>query len=443
MWARLLLTFGVAAILDAQSDPKAILVHMSRQVVDSIDHAPPYVATETIERKYFEPHNAGGRHSCDDTAAELKSARGVFPLGKSRLATADKVRADIAVDGQTEMYSWVGENRFTGPVGAIQFADDANSTQFLLDGAVTIVGLSSLVRKILGGEDDILFSYDGDQSQEGRTLSEFGFSVLPAASHLTFRIAGREFTTPYDGTILIDQATGNLVRMVIRLAEVAPSAGLCELTETLDYGKVHLKGQDFLLPNQILTQLTRSDEAQFENRASYSNWRDLSALPVAPEHPGTLSSSEHAPRPGIRFAIALDQPIDTATAAFGDRIRATVLGDNSDQSGRIAFPSGAVVDGRIMKVLRVYGGTESAYSLTILVRWETVTDPKGVRNFTAVTAEGSRVLVGSFSGIGAPLKEADGFSLRIAARGLFEIQGVKPGHIFGKSTRTRWRTEAP
>jgi hypothetical protein len=448
MPVRLLVVFSVAAGVWAQRDPKDLLVQMSRRAVDSIDHVPRYITTETIERKYFEPHDAGRLHSCDDVAAELKSAHGKSRLRRSRLATADSVRADVAVGGESELYSWVGENHYTGPVNAIQFVDDRDSTQFLLDGAVTIGGVSRLVRIILSGNNDTLFSYNGDQAQEGRTLSEFGFSVLPATSRLTFRIAGRQITTPYDGAILVDPITGDLVRIVIRMAEIAPSAGLCELTQTVDYGKVRLEGREFLIPEQVLTQLTKSDGIQYENRATYSNWRGVSAPIATPERIASGSptiSAERAPPPGIRFAIALDQPIDTATAAFGDRIQATVTSDHVGNSARVAFPPGVTVHGHIVKLLRVYGKTESAYSLTILLRWETVTDEKGARKFTARTEQGSRVLVGQFSGVdvGAALKEADGFPVRIADYGLFEMRGLKPGHILRKWTRTIWKTAAP
>jgi hypothetical protein len=438
MSARLLVVFSVAAALWAQRNPKELLVQMSRRAVDSIDHGPRYIATETIERKYFEPHDSGRLHSCDDVAAELKSAHGKFRLGRSRLATADTVRADVAVDGGTEMYSWVGENHYTGPEEAIQFADDRDSTQFLLDGAVTIGGVSSLVRIILSGDNDTLFTYNGDQVEEGRTLSEFGFSVLPDTSRLTFRIASRQITTPYDGDILVDPISGDLIRMVIRMAEIAPSDGLCELTQTLDYGNVRPEGKEFLMPVQILTQLTKRDGIQYENRATYSNWRASSSPIATPERLASGSpavSAERAPSPGIRFTIALAQPIDTATAAFGDRIQAKVTGDNvGNSSPRVAFPPGATVHGHIIKLLRVYGKTESSYSLTILVRWETVTDGKGLRKFTARVAEPSRVLVGKFSGVdvGAPLKEANGFPVRIADYGLFELPGLKPGHILRK-----------
>jgi hypothetical protein len=238
-----------------------------------------------------------------------------------------------------------------------------------------------------------------------------------------------------------------MVRIVIRIAEVAPAAGLCELTQTVEYGKVHLEGGDFLLPKQVLTQLTKSDGAQFENRATYSNWRGFPSSIPAAEGPSPTStlSAERPPPPGIRFSIMLDQPIDTATAAFGDRVRAIVTSDAVDnKSGRVAFPAGAVVEGRIIKLLRVYGRTESSYSLTILVRWETVTDEKSTRRFTARLEELLRVGVGAFSGIdGAALKEADGFSLRTTDRGLSEVRGVKPGHILRKGMRTRWKTVAP
>jgi hypothetical protein len=197
------------------------------------------------------------------------------------------------------------------------------------------------------------------------------------------------------------------------------------------------------MPEQVLTQLTKGDGTQFENRATYSNWRGISA-PIATAESPTMSA-ERAPPPGIQFTIALDQPIDTATAAFGDRIQARVTDDVFDKSpGRIAFPAGATVHGHIVKLLRVYGKTESSYSLTILMRWEIVTDEKGLREFSARVEEISRTLVGKFSGVdGAALKEADGFPLRIADYGLFEIQGLKPGHVLRKEMRSKWKTAAP
>jgi len=307
------------------------------------------------------------------------------------------VRADVAIGAGTEMYSWAGENHYVPAPDAIQFVDDRDSTQFLFVGAATIAGLSSLARIIFSDDNEAVFSYTGDEIQDGRTLSEFGFSVSPARSHLTFRIAGQQITAAYDGTVLVDATTEDLVRLVIRVAELA----VCRHMRTDadgGYGRVHLEGNDFLMPEQVLTQLTKRDATQFENRATYSNWRSFRPQDAAAERlaPGAPSISQEPDIPsGFRFSIGLDQPIDTAAAAFGDRIHASLTSDMVDRAGIVLFPAGAAVDGRIIKVLRVYGKTESSYSMTILVRWETVTHNRDVRRFTA-RAENTTGLAGQF-----------------------------------------------
>jgi hypothetical protein len=102
------------------------------------------------------------------------------------------------------------------------------------------------------------------------------------------------------------------------------------------------------------------------------------------------------------------------------------------------------VDGRIIKLLRVYGQRESSYSLTILIRWETVTHNTVSRSFTARVAEGKRVLLGQPPRLeGVLLREANGFPLRINDNGLFEIRGLKAGSVLTRGMRSTWRTEAP
>jgi hypothetical protein len=84
MWARWLLVFGIASGVYAQQDPKDLLAQVGRRITDSVDRLPRYISTETIERRYFEPHVTRRLHSCDDVAAEQKSAH-----WKPRLATSD------------------------------------------------------------------------------------------------------------------------------------------------------------------------------------------------------------------------------------------------------------------------------------------------------------------------------------------------------------------
>jgi hypothetical protein len=446
MWTRLLLVFSVAAGIRAQQDPKDLLAKVSRRVMESVDRLPEYVSTETIERKYFEPHVARPLHSCDDVAAEQKSAH-----RRVRLATSDTVRADVAIGAPNDMYSWVGENRYVGAVEAIQFVDDRDSRQLVLPGPTSTGGLSGLAGVIFSGQDEADFSYDGDKIEGGRLLSEFGFNVSAGNSHLRFNLPGEQITTAYDGTFLADSETEDLVRLVTRTALLPPYTGTCEVTQTLDYRRVSLDGEDFLLPVQVLARFTRPDGTEFDNRMTYSNFRRfppqiIAAKPLASGDP--RMPAQPALPPGLRFTISLGQPIHTATAGFGDRIHAVLTADMVDKSGTVLFPAGSAVDGRIIKLVRVYGKTESSYSLTIMLRWETATQKGVSQAFTArVARKGTRAgnwVVQRFSGSeGVLLKEAGGLPLRISDNGLFEMRGLKPGYVLPKEMLSVWETAAP
>jgi hypothetical protein len=150
---------------------------------------------------------------------------------------------------------------------------------------------------------------------------------------------------------------------------------------------------------------------------------------------------------GIRFTTALGQPIDTAIARFGDRIQAVLVTSMVEKSGKVLFPAGAVVNGRVIKLARVYGSTESVYSLTIMLRWETVNHSGISQPFTArlVRKGGVRAgnrLIEQFSANRVLLQEADGLPLRISDNGLFAMAGLTPGYVLPRDTLWIWETVA-
>ena len=138
--------------------------------------------------------------------------------------------------------------------------------------------------------------------------------------------------------------------------------------------------------------------------------------------------------------MALGQPIDTAIARFGDRIQAVLVSSMVEKSGKVRFPLGSIVNGRIIKLARVYGSTESVYSLTIMLRWETVNHEGLSQPFTARLV-GNRVEQLS-ANQGVLLQEADGLPPKIRDNGLFEKRGLKPGYVLPKDTISIWETVA-
>ena len=446
MWVRMLVLVSVGTATRAQQDPRALLALVSQHVMDSVDRLPEYVATVTIERKTFEPHIGRHLHSCDDVAAEQKS-----PHWKVRLAKSDTVRTDVANGVPNDMYSWVGANHYVPALRGIQLADDRDSRQPVLPGAATTGALSGLAKSVFSGQDGADFSYLGDQTQQGRLVAEFEFNVPPQSSHYRFFLPSEQITMGYDGRFLVDSDSGKLIQLVVRTALLPAHTGVCEVTQSLDYGTVTLDGEDVLLPVLVVARFTRPDGTELENRMTYSNFRKASATTTAAE---VLASNEQRTPsnsglpPGIWFRMALSQPIDTATARFGDRIQAVLVTSMVEKSGKVRFPLGSIVNGRIIKLARVYGSTESVYSLTIMLRWETVNHEGLSQPFTArlvgkgSTWTGNRLVEQLSANQGVLLQEADGLPPKIRDNGLFEMRGLKPGYVLPKDTISIWETVA-
>jgi len=93
--------------LMAQPDPSELLQRVREKVLNTLDRLPRYMCTQTINRSVYEPvrrevevKDCGDPRRSDETGGRLVRTM------------ADRVRLDVGVAAQGEIYSWVGENRF-------------------------------------------------------------------------------------------------------------------------------------------------------------------------------------------------------------------------------------------------------------------------------------------------------------------------------------------
>src|SRR5579872_4522059 len=115
------------------------------------------------------------------------------------------------------------------------------------------------------GNDGTRVSYSGDSEGGDRVLSEFGFRIGQEESSYRYvygKEPNQETPMAYDGTIFIDPETADLVRLVIRTAQLQAETGACELSQTLDYGRVRLNDSDFLLPKEAKVLAIHSDGSE-------------------------------------------------------------------------------------------------------------------------------------------------------------------------------------
>lgn len=104
-----------------------------------------------------------------------------------------------------EMYSWVGESRFS----------DCDLLDIVHEGAISTGSFAAFLAGIFRTED-ASFTYSGETTEKGRTVAEFGFRVPYEMSHYLYGDGKHRTLTGYDGTFLVDSKSGGLVRLDIQ-----------------------------------------------------------------------------------------------------------------------------------------------------------------------------------------------------------------------------------
>ncbi|SRR5579864_5633833 len=386
---RLVLLFAFATSVTAQQSSgdngKALLVEVRKKVMLTLERLPKYMCTETIDRSTFRPKKKVEKRqlrplgvdrkeptpvrlvTCDEIAALRKKA--AWQVLKD---VSDRLRLDVAVATDSEMFSWAGENRF----------NDRGLADLVRQGATSTGAFGAILASIFGTDFEgnaANFTYKGEVNVEGRALVAFDFRVPPEMS--TFRMedaAHNSAFVAYEGTFLVDPRTFDLVRLTVHATNIPPEFGICENVTTLAYGSVRLHDSEFLLPRTVVLHVTNSDGTELENRTVFSGCHEFLAesslsfdtATDAAEGDQKATVKTLVLPPGVSFRIALTNAIDTATAAAGDPIRAKLVSPIKEKGSGVVVPKGAAVTGRIVRIERFF--LPKFEVLTLALKLETV-----------------------------------------------------------------------
>jgi len=397
------------------------------KVADSVDRMPRYMCTQTIDRSQYEPDIPNSSTRCGEGPTE-----GL----KTHLTTADRLRLDVGIGATSEIYSRVVENRF----------NDRDLLDVVREGAISTGSFAAFLTAIFR-TDAADFTYHRETTLNGRSVAEFGFRVLYKRSHYLYDSGQHRVVTGYGGTFLVDRQTADLVRLTIRTSQLPKETGACYASTTLDYGRVRLKGADFLLPAESLLQIVVNGGGEDVNRTVFSGCHEFlgeSSITFDPpsQHAVAVDADDSAaskvpliPK-GLHFRAALAQVIDTRTAAGGDPVKATLL--TPLQDGKKVFaPAGAAVAARILRIRRYYGRSPE---LQLDIRLETVdaggdsipleAEPDTGPSFENRQAKLLRVELGSLRGL----------EDRSAA---FIFRGIPDSYVVGRGLESAWVTIVP
>jgi len=347
----------------SEEDPTDVLMRLRDQVLAHGRMIPNHTCVETIQRDRYEPNAGRAMKACDTLLAKRKQTPYFMML---RLERTDRLRLDVALSYEGEMYSWPGAGRF----------EEGDIIALVPDGAVGTGAFASLVLGVFEGRNS-RYEFEGDVTREGRRLMEYSFSVTQEESHYRIKAQSEWVTIGYTGTLLVDPRTAELVQMDVRTAELPPESNLCEVDTTMEYGMVALGGGGYLLPKTTRQRFIGRDGGEAENTITFASCREFkseSTLAFGEGQtadrvaPNAAAAALKLP-PRVPVTVELTTSIRGDQAAAGDRIEGRLVTAIRDSQKQAALaPEGALVVGRLMRVETLV----SPLDLTIALRWETL-----------------------------------------------------------------------
>jgi len=298
----------------------SLLDEIVLHIRDNLDRLPNYTCTMLVDR-----------------SQRLKGEKEFRPL--------DKVRLEVALVGNQELYAWPGSRQFSDQPLYGMLGDGMSGTgQFgLYQQTVFLSGVAQL-------------QYAGQEELNGRRTHRFRYRVSRALSHYEIRFPGVRDTVGMEGSAWIDAATLDLARLEIEVREIPSDLPLDSGHSVIDYARQRVGAGEFLLPaaaeQRLLSRGMESRNATtFSGCRAYSTESSLSF----DEKPMTaFAPVEKTPLkipPGVDVEARLETAFDSATVARGDPFEATVA-RTARRAGVAVVPKGAKVSGRVVGVVR-------------------------------------------------------------------------------------------
>jgi hypothetical protein len=347
----------------AAADPSAVLTAVRNKVIENIRRMPNYTCVQTIERSYYMPAGRAPAN-CEQIAS---------PGAPLKLMQTDRLRLEVAVSPDRELYSWVGARSF----------GEGEISDIVRFGPIGTGSFAAYLGNVFGGRITRM-TYLGVAGEGGRSLMKFGYSVPKEQSRYRVRAGDGWVITAFEGTVLADAATGDLVELTIRTVGLPRETSTCESRSTLHYSTFQIGDAGFLLPREVRQRFVAITGMESENVSTFSACREYRGESVVhfdadPDAVAAEAKKKEAAalqlRPGLLASIEWTSPVDPATAAAGDVLSARLAQPLRDRHTRAVVPAGAAIEGRIVRIQINY---TSPPSVVLVRRVETI-EIDGVR----------------------------------------------------------------
>ena len=304
------------ATRDGQPPGEHLLTQVIARMSDNLKRLPNYTCMQTIERS-------------------RRASAGL------RWETVDRVRVEVALVDGKELFAWPGAGKF----------EDKDLSDMVLGGATSTGNFGLLSRAVfLTGAPN--FRFAGEKVLDGRRTYRWDYDVPLIRSGYTLRNGSREAVVGFHGSFWADAETLDIARLESSADDIPARLALIATGDAVDYGRVRVGAEDFLLPRNSEMRITDFG-GENRNQTVFSNCRQYageSVLVFSDAGGDTQISREPIRVINVPGGLELRLSLKTAIrpdGAVGDPVVAR-LSSALKQSGELIAPKNAEARGRIL-----------------------------------------------------------------------------------------------
>jgi hypothetical protein len=304
------------------ADIANLLSRINAAVRDNIRKLPDYTCTMTIDRYQG-------------------------PVQHTNLQQLDRIRLEVAMMGDRELYAWPGSRHF-----------EERAIQDLVPRGSIGTGEFGLFMQSIFLSGDAKFRYVALETLNGRKVYHFTYTVPRKLSRYQVRLPTTEGTVGYAGSTWSDARTLDLVRLEIDVDDIPKSLSVVSAGQIrIDYARAHVGAGDFLLPASVDNSFTVAGWVN-RNHISFANCREYTTESTISFAGTPATAAEARARlapllipPDIRIESRLQTELDSASLAIGDQFDAIVTRPVR-HNGVVVVPRGARILGRVARLER-------------------------------------------------------------------------------------------
>jgi hypothetical protein len=359
----------------AREAPATLALGRERVLAD-IRRLPRYTCVQTITRRYYRPLTRSKGQTCAELIAAHEKRDHEGPLQRW-----DRLRLEVAVANNTNVYSWVGAPKFDkdeidklagrGPLGTGDFGPF----------------LSSIF-------EHATVEFQQTRLANGQRQFEYAFEMPLARSGYHIKTSDGWAITAYSGTFLLSRGVPNttggsngpagpddvdIVRLIVKTAELPENTGVCQAISEVDYGRKPIHDRLVLIPRETRLLTIGREGGEISSVTAFDRCREWGSTiklsyGAQESSPQPIKAPVSQPSPsalpaGVRFECRIVTPIDSDTSAAGDPIQAVLSSPIHDKKHGTVAPAGAHLNGRLM---RVEQQAEIGSDFQIGVQWESL-----------------------------------------------------------------------